>query len=120
MKVAATPALKLRWQHVRSTPENWDPSRRQLGRGCLPEDIGIPSEWLPIIRRCSGDLIGHFIPHWATNNIAFALTSFESFAAYEAYARLRGDAEGMTNFVFKEKHKFILAEEQAFLRKVVA
>jgi hypothetical protein len=77
--------------------------------------------WLSIIPKCGGDLIGYFMPHEGTNNIAFALISFESLASYEAYrARLRGDAEGMANFNFAEEHKFILAEERTFLRKVLA
>jgi len=77
--------------------------------------------WLKIIPRCGGDLIGYFMPHEGTNNIAFALISFESLAAYEAYrARLRGDAEAMANFSFAEEGKFILGEERTFLRKVVA
>src|SRR6185437_3451351 len=77
--------------------------------------------WHSIIPRCGGDLIGYFMPQEGTNNIAFALISFESLAAYEAYrARLRGDAEGVANFNFAEEHKFILAEERTFLRKVVA
>jgi hypothetical protein len=77
--------------------------------------------WLSIIPRCGGDLIGYFMPHEGSNNIAFALISFESLAAYEAYrARLRGDPEGTANFDFAEEHKFILAEERTFLRKVVA
>ena len=77
--------------------------------------------WASIIPRCGGDLIGYFMPHEGTNNIAFALISFESLAAYEAYrARLRKDAEGMANFNFAEENKFILAEERTFLRKVVA
>ena len=77
--------------------------------------------WLAIIPRCGGDLIGYFMPHEGTNNIAFALISFDSLAAYEAYrARLRTDSEGMANFNFAEEDKFILAEERTFLRKVVA
>jgi NIPSNAP protein len=76
--------------------------------------------WLSIIPRCGGDLIGYFMPHEGTNNIAFALISFETLAAYEAYrARLRGDAEGKANFDFAEEHRFILAEERTFLRKVM-
>jgi NIPSNAP len=75
--------------------------------------------WLSIIPKCGGDLIGYFMPHEGTNNIAFALISFESLAAYEAYrARLRGDADGLANFNFAEEHKFILSEERTFLRKV--
>jgi hypothetical protein len=76
--------------------------------------------WLTIIPKCGGDLIGYFMPHEGTNNIAFALITFESLAAYEAYrARLRQDAEGIANFHFAEDNKFILAEERTFLRKVV-
>jgi hypothetical protein len=77
--------------------------------------------WLKIIPRCGGDLIGYFMPHEGTNNIAFALISFENLAAYETYrTRLRGDVEGVANFNFAEEHKFILGEERTFLRKVFA
>ena len=77
--------------------------------------------WSTIIPRCGGNLLGYWMPHEGTNNIAFALISFESLAAYESYrARLRADSEGMANFSFAEENKFILAEERTFLRKVVA
>ncbi len=76
--------------------------------------------WLTIIPACGGDLLGYFMPHEGTNNIASALISFESLAAYEAYRkRLRVDLDGMANFNFAESEKFILAEERTFLRKVV-
>jgi len=75
--------------------------------------------WRDLIPRCGGDLVGYWMPHEGTNNIAFALISFESLAAYEAYrTRLRADAEGMANFQFAEKERFILAEERTFLRRV--
>jgi NIPSNAP len=75
--------------------------------------------WLDIIPKCGGDLVGYWMPHEGTNNIAQALISFESLAAYEAYrARLRGDKQGMENFQFAERERFILAEERTFLRKV--
>jgi hypothetical protein len=77
--------------------------------------------WLSIIPRCGGDLVGNWMPHEGTNNVAFALISFESLAAYEAYrARLRTDKEAMENFGFADERKFILAEERTFLRKVTA
>jgi hypothetical protein len=76
--------------------------------------------WLSIIPKCGGDLIGYWMPHEGTNNIAFALISFDSLAAYEAYrARLRADKEGVANFNFAEENKFILAEERTFLRQVL-
>ena len=54
--------------------------------------------WATIIPRCGGGLLGYFMPHEGTNNIALALISFESLAAYETYrARLKVDAEGAAN-----------------------
>jgi NIPSNAP protein len=75
--------------------------------------------WLTVIPRCGGDLVGYWMPHEGTNNIAFALISFDNLAAYENYrTRLRSDAEGLANFDFAEQNRFILAEERTFLRKV--
>ena len=77
--------------------------------------------WMTIIPKCGGNLLGYWMPHEGTNNIAFALISFESLAAYESYrARLRNDAEGMANFGFAEENRLILAEERTFLRPVEA
>jgi hypothetical protein len=75
--------------------------------------------WLEIIPECGGDLIGYWLPHEGTNNIAYGLISFPSLADYEAYrARLRGDSGAQANFRFAEEERFILAEERTFLRKV--
>ena len=77
--------------------------------------------WLAIIPRCGGDLVGYWVPHEGTNNIAFALISFENLAAYENYrSSLRADREAMANFGFAEESRFILAEERTFLRRVTA
>ena len=76
--------------------------------------------WLSIIPACGGDLLGYWLPHEGTNDVAHALISFDSLAAYETYrARLRSDPEAVANFRFAEEQQFILAEEQTFLRKVV-
>src|SRR5215510_11962418 len=73
--------------------------------------------WNRIIPRCGGGLMGYFMPHEGTNNIALAMISFESLAAYEAYrARIKSDAEGSANFRFAQEGKFILSEERTFLR----
>jgi hypothetical protein len=74
------------------------------------------NNWLRIIPRCGGDLVGYFLPHEGTNNIAWGLISFESLAAYEAYrGRLKSDAEGRTNFAFAQERRLILREERTFL-----
>jgi NIPSNAP len=73
--------------------------------------------WAEIIPRCGGGLIGYFMPHEGTNNIALALISFDSLAAYEAYrARLKADPDGAANFRFAEERRFILSEKRTFLR----
>jgi hypothetical protein len=75
--------------------------------------------WGTIIPRCGGDLIGYFMPHEGTNNIALALISCESLATYEAYrARGRADADWAENLRFAQEQRFILSEERTFLRGV--
>jgi hypothetical protein len=75
--------------------------------------------WLKIIPKCGGTVVGYWMPHEGTDNIAYALISFESLAAYEAYrARLKTDSEGAANFATAQKERFILSEERSFLRQV--
>lgn len=75
--------------------------------------------WARIIPRCGGNLIGYFLPHEGTNYVAWALISFDSLAAYEAYrARLKSDAEGHSNFEFARTNRLILREERSFLEAV--
>ena len=76
-------------------------------------------QWLEIIPRCGGDLVGYWMPHEGTNNIAYALISFDSLASYEVYrARLKSDPTAAANFSLAEEHQFIVAEERTFLRRV--
>jgi hypothetical protein len=57
--------------------------------------------WLSIIPKCGGNLLGYWMPHEGTNNIAYGLISFDSLAAYEAYrARLKADPEGARQLPF--------------------
>jgi NIPSNAP len=75
--------------------------------------------WLKIIPKCGGDLVGYWMPHEGTDTIACGLISFASLAAYEVYrARLRTDAEGSANFAMAQKERFIVSEERTFLRQV--
>jgi hypothetical protein len=74
---------------------------------------------LQLIPKCGGDLVGYWLPHEGTNNIAFGLISFARLADYEAYrARLKSDPDSAANFKLAEEQRFILAEERTFLRKV--
>lgn len=77
--------------------------------------------WAEIIPRCGGDLIGYFLPHEGTNDIALALIVFDSLAAYERYrAALRRDEGGRANFAFAQSQRFVLREERTFLEAVAS
>ena len=76
-------------------------------------------QWGRIIPRCGGHLIGYFLPHEGTNDIAWGLISFQSLAAYEAYrARLKDDSEARGNFAVAQSLRFILNEERTFVEAV--
>jgi NIPSNAP len=75
--------------------------------------------WGRIIPRCGGHLVGYFLPHEGTNNIAWGLIAFDSLASYEAYrARLKSDPEGLENFAMAHAKRFILREERNFVEAV--
>lgn len=75
--------------------------------------------WGRIIPRCGGHLLGYFLPHEGTNNIAWGLIAFDSLAAYEAYrARLKSDPDGRQNFTMAQEQRFILKEERSFVEVV--
>ena len=75
--------------------------------------------WGRIIPRCGGQLVGYFLPHEGTNDVAWGLISFESLASYEAYrARLRSDKEAVENFTMAQNKRIILREERTFVEVV--
>ena len=75
--------------------------------------------WGRIIPRCGGHLIGYFMPHEGTNDVAWGLIAFDSLAAYETYrARLRSDSEALANFAMAESKRIILREERNFVQAV--
>jgi hypothetical protein len=75
--------------------------------------------WLDIIPKCGGNLVGYWLPHEGTNDVAYGLISFASLADYESYrSRLRDDEEGAANFRYAREERVILAEERSFLRRV--
>jgi len=75
--------------------------------------------WGQIIPRCGGHLVGYFLPHEGTNDVAWGLIAFPSLTAYEAYrARLRTDPEGAANFARAQRDRFILREERTFVEVV--
>jgi hypothetical protein len=75
--------------------------------------------WMRIIPRCGGELLGYFLPHEGTNDVAWGLLAFDSLASYEAYrARLKADPEGRANFALAQAKRLILREERTFVEAV--
>ena len=75
--------------------------------------------WGRIIPRCGGHLIGYFLPHEGTNDVAWGLIGFDDLASYEAYrARIKSDPEGRANFDMARNQRFIRREERTFVEVV--
>jgi hypothetical protein len=89
-----------------------DPFQRAAFKACA-------ENWGRIIPRCGGRLVGYFLPHEGTNDIAWGVIVFKSLADYESYrARLQQDDEGKRNFDWAQSQRFILREERTFLEAV--
>jgi hypothetical protein len=75
--------------------------------------------WGRIIPRCGGHLVGYFLPHEGTNDVAWGLIAFDSLASYETYrARLKTDQEARDNFAMAQSKRLILREERNFVEVV--
>jgi NIPSNAP len=75
--------------------------------------------WGRIIPRCGGCLLGYFLPHEGTNDVAWGLIAFDSLASYEAYrTRLKSDPEARENFTMAQTKRLILREERTFVEVV--
>src|SRR6516225_1521986 len=75
--------------------------------------------WGRIIPRCGGHLVGYFLPHEGTNDIAWGLIAFDSLASYERYrGTLKSDKEARENFATAQAKRFILREERNFAEVV--
>ena len=80
---------------------------------------GYARRWGRIIPRCGGRLVGYFMPHEGTSDIAWGLIAFDGLAAYETYrARLKDDPEARENFALAQAQRFILREERTFCEAV--
>ncbi len=75
--------------------------------------------WGRIIPRCGGHLVGYFLPHEGTNDIAWGLIAFDSLASYERYRqRLKADPEARDNFTMAQNKRLIFREERTFAEVV--
>ena len=77
--------------------------------------------WIPLIEKFGGQHNGYFLPSEGASNIALALFTFPSLAAYEEY-RIKSldDQECIKAFKFAEDTNFIVSYERSFFRPVFA
>jgi hypothetical protein len=75
--------------------------------------------WIPLVEKFGGRHHGYFLPAEGANNIALALFSFPSLAAYEQY-RLESvsDAECQQAFAYAAETRCVLSYERSFFRPV--
>ena len=77
------------------------------------------ANWGRIIPRLGGHLVGYFLPHEGTNDVAWGLIAFGSLASYEAYrGRLKSDPEARENLAMAQSKRLILREERNFVEVV--
>lgn len=77
--------------------------------------------WIPQIEKYGGRHQGFFMPSEGANNIALALFTFDSLAAYEIYRQCTaGDAECQAIFRYAEETGCIISYERSFFRPVFA
>ncbi len=75
--------------------------------------------WIPLVNKFDGMHHGYFLPHEGANNIAIALFSFPSLAAYEEYrGKIKTDPDCQAAFAFAEKTRCIISYERTFMRPV--
>jgi hypothetical protein len=75
--------------------------------------------WGRLIPKCGGHLLGYFLPHEGTNDVAWGIIAFDSLCSYEQYkGRLKQDPECAANFALAQSKRFILREERNFLQIV--
>ena len=77
--------------------------------------------WPPIVVRMGGIHHGYFLPGEGANNIALALFSFPSLAAYEEYRRsMTQDPESQSAFELEKRNRSILSYERTFMRPLLS
>ncbi len=76
--------------------------------------------WPALVKKFGGTHHGYFLPHEGASNIAVALFSFPSLAAYEAYRKKSlSDLECKKAYAYEKTHRSILSYERSFMRPLL-
>lgn len=75
--------------------------------------------WIPLVEKFGSKHHGYFMPSEGCNNVALALFSFSSLAAYEEYrTKMADDPECQAAFKYAEGTRCIISYERSFFRPV--
>lgn len=75
--------------------------------------------WIPLVEKFGGRHHGYFLPSEGVSNVALAMFSFESLAAYEAYrVKSMDDPDCLAAFAYAEQTRCIVSYERSFFRPV--
>ncbi len=75
--------------------------------------------WIPLVNKLGGTHQGYFLPHEGANNIAIALFSFDSLAAYEQYReKMVLDPDCLKAFDYAENTRCIISYERSFMKPI--
>ena len=75
--------------------------------------------WIPLVERFGGSHHGYFLPSEGASDVALALFSFPSLAAYETYRRDSfKDEDCKAAFAYADKTGCIIRYERSFMRPV--
>lgn len=75
--------------------------------------------WIPLVEKFGGQHHGYFLPSEGANNIARALFSFPSLAAYEQYRKDSfADPACIAAFKYAEETRCVVSYERSFMRPV--
>jgi hypothetical protein len=76
--------------------------------------------WIALVERSGGRHHGYFLPSEGASDVAYAVFSFPSFAAYEEYrARFGKDPDFVAADRIREESGCVVRYERTFLRPVL-
>lgn len=75
--------------------------------------------WIPLVEKFGGQHHGYFLPSEGVSNVALAMFTFPSLAAYEDYrTKSIDDPECQAAFAYAKETRCIVSYERSFFRPV--
>ena len=85
----------------------------------VPEFENYARMWIPLVDKFGGKHHGYFLPYEGPNNIALALFSFPTLAAYEEYrAKAAADPDCRAAMAYYKETRCFISLERSFMKPV--